>query len=253
MAEFLRLPGRSMRFHSLFVGAVVLGPITACVPHVRLPQPPFDAPGLLSANTPEARLASDLAPLLFVQRDEPFPLLRVAAVVHPTKPLIAYHLLWKHDVNGQWLPWAKPSDEEEVWVGYDSVTHAPTELWTYWHGTILHTDWHDRGLPAVSVQWGKHGSLPYRVIESDLPASKKLNVFYAGEFLMLPDIWLGKLGHGGPWGFFHSYERYRDFSDTVRTADHLVAVIRAENPRQALRAVFGRRYSNKTLWPWDVK
>lgn len=253
MTEFLRFARRNMRPHSLLVVAVALAPIAACVPRVTLPQPPFVARGVLAADAPEVRLARDLAPVLFVQRDEPFPLLRVAAVVHPTRPIIAYHLLWKHDVNGQWLPWAKPSDEEEVWVGYDSLTHAPTDMWTYWHGSILHTDWRDRGVPAVSVQWGKHGSLPHGVIESDLPATKTLNFFYAAEFFMLPDIWLGKLGHGGPWGFFHSYGRYRDFSDTVQTRDHLVAVIHAEDPREALHAVFGTRYSNKTHWPWDVK
>lgn len=238
-----------MHARSLAILAAALTPAAACVPHVTLPTAPFSAPGLVADSTPVARLARDLAPILFLQRDEPFPLLRVAAVVHPTKPIIAYHLLWQHDVNGQWMPWTKPSDEEEVWVGYDSVTHAPTDMWTYWHGTILHTDWRDHGPPAVSVQWGKHGSLPHRVIESDLPGTKTLNVFYAVEFALLPDIWMSKLGHGGPWGFFHSYGRYRDFSDTLRVRDRLVAVIRAEDPRAALSAIFGHKYSKKTPWP----
>jgi D-aminopeptidase len=47
-------------------------------------------------------------------------------------------LVWKWDVNGQWMPWTKSSDEEEVWVRYDSPSGIVTDLWTYWHGTILH-------------------------------------------------------------------------------------------------------------------
>jgi hypothetical protein len=172
-------------------------------------------------------------------------------VVHPTRPVIAYHLLWQHDVNGQWIPWAKPSDEEEVWVGYDPVSHAPTDMWTYWHGTILHASW-QRDVPlAVDVQWGKHGSLPHRTIESDLPRLKTLNLLYALEFVLLPDILIGKLAHGGPWGFFHSYGRYRDFSRQLPLGNRLDAVVVAADPRRALHALFGPRFSNKTHWPWD--
>jgi hypothetical protein len=190
-----------------------------------------------------------LAPVLYVQRDEYFPLERVVAILHPNRPVIAYVLAWKWDVNGQWLPWAKSSDEEEVWVGYDPVTRAPTDLWTYWHGSVLHADWRDKGRPAVSVQWGKHGSLPNGVIESDLPHPKTLNFMYALEFALLPDIWMGKLIHGGPWGFFHGYARYRDFSRVVPLADRLSAVARADDPRPTLRAILGPRFSNKLPWP----
>lgn len=203
------------------------------------------------ADSAAHRLAQSLAPMLYVQRDEPFALLRVVAVLHPSRPVIAYHLLWSHDVNGQWMPWTKPSDEEEVWVGYDSDTHAATDMWTYWHGTILHTDWRGNGQPAVDVQWGKHGSLPHRVIESDLPRTKTLNVFYLGEYLLLPDIWLSKAAHGGPWGFFHGYGRYRAFDHVLPLAQHLDAVLRAEDARPGLRAIFGRIYSNKRWWPGD--
>jgi hypothetical protein len=222
-----------------------------CVPRVELPPTPISAPGIVSSTDSIACLAERLAPTLYVQRDEPFPLVRVAAVVHPTRPVVAYHLLWQHDVNGQWLPWAKPSDEEEVWVGYDPATNQPTEMWTYWHGTILHTPWSRTVAPAVDVQWGKHGSMPHGVIESDLPRLKTLNTFYAVEFLLLPDIWIGKLAHGGPWGFFHDYGRFREFSRPLALRGRLDAVIVGENPHDALKAVFGRRYSNKLHWPWD--
>jgi hypothetical protein len=194
-------------------------------------------------------LARALAPVLYVQRDEPFALDRVAAVRHPTRPIIAYHLLWRHDINGQWLPWAMPSDEEIVWVGYDPVTTAPRELWTYWHGSILHTPLSADAQPAVDVQWGKHGSLPHRVIESDLPRGKTLNVFYVLGYLFLPDHWLGRISHGGPLGFFHTYARYRDFSIVMDLRDRLDAVFRTEDPSRELPAVFGPRYAHKRAWP----
>ena len=225
--------------------------ISACVPRVTLPELSNGALARVAADDSTRTLAVALAPLLHVQRDEPFPLLRVAAVVHPTRPVIAYHLLWQHDVNGQWMPWTKPSDEEEIWVGYDPTTHAATDLWTYWHGSVLHTSWRDKGPPAVDVQWGKHGSLPHRVIESDLPRFKSLNAFYAVEFFLLPDIWIGKLAHGGPWGFFHDYGRYRAFDRPVPLTDRLDVVLRADDPRDALHLIFGAKYSNKVHWPWD--
>jgi hypothetical protein len=227
--------------------------MTACIPPVHLPALPLSPPGTLSPDDSAAKLARRLAPTLFLQRDEPFQLIRVAAIVHPTRPVIAYHLLWEHDVNLQWVPWAEPSDEEVVWVAYDSLTRMPTDLWTYWHGSILHADWHGAGDPAVDVQWGKHGSLPHGVVESDLPGLKTLNVFYAGEFVLLPDIWLGKLAHGGPWGFFHGYGRYRSFTDALPLSNRLDVIVLTDDPREALRATFGRKYSNKRRWPWDIR
>jgi hypothetical protein len=211
--------------------------------------PPVPSPEAFPTDSATRALAKSLAPVLYLQRDEPFPLDRVAAVVHPTRTIIAYHLLWRHDVNGQWVPWAKPSDEEVVWVGYDSSTHAPTDIWTYWHGTVLHTPWQEHGQPAIDVQWGKHGSLPRGIETKDLPPNKTLNSFYAYEFALVPDILLGKLVHGGPWGFFHSFRRYTDFSKVLPLTDRLDMVVKTDDPRAVLHAVFGRDYSNKKWWP----
>ena len=235
-----------MRVFWIVIGATLL---MSCGRHIQLPPVPLSPPGV--ADSAHQRLAQNLAPVLYIQRDEPFPLLRVVAVVHPDRPIIAYHLLWSHDVNGQWMPWTKPSDEEEVWVGYDEETGLPTKLWTYWHGTILSTDWRGKGQPAIDVQWGKHGSLPHGVIESDLPRTKSLNAFYLGEYFLLPDIWLSKIAHGGPWGFFHGYARYRDFSRVVPLGARLDAVIRTDDARPALHVIFGMIYSNKRWWPDD--
>ena len=222
--------------------------LTACGPHAHIPQGPLPSFGALPASDSSAALARSLAPVLYVQRDEWFALERTVAVVNPSLPIIAYHLLWRDDINGSGIPFTVPTDEELVWVGYDSSTHAPTDVWTYWHGKILHTSWRDRGQPAIDVQWGKHGSLPHGIVESDLPASAKLNVYYALTWLTLPDIWLGRLTRPGPLCFCHGYGRYRDFSRVMPLADSLTAVVRTSDPVEALTAVFGK-YSKKPPWP----
>ena len=205
-------------------------------------------PAALSPSDSGAKLARRLAPLLYLQRDEWFPLDRAVAVLHPTRPVIAYHLLWRDDIHGSWIPFTVPTDEEVVWVGYDP-SGAPTDIWTYWHGKTLHADWRPRGTPAVDVQWGKHGLMPHGLIESDLPQLRKLNDFYAYHFIFLPDILLGRLTRPGPSGFFHSYARYRDFSRVLVLGDSLDAVVRTEDAREALAAVFGKPYSRKPQWP----
>lgn len=222
----------------------------ACGPRAHIPPIPVSLP--LAADSASVELARRLAPTLFLQRDEYFDLSRVVAVVHPTRPIIAYHLLWRDDVNGAWIPFTKATDQEVVWVGYDSVTREPTEIWTYWHGATLHMDWRGRGTPQVNVQWGKHGSIPRGLPDSDLPNNKSLNLFYAFTLLSLPDIWLGNLSRRGPWSFFHGYARYRDFSREVPLSGRLDAVMRTDDPMQALTAVFGGKYSRKHPWPKGV-
>jgi hypothetical protein len=206
--------------------------------------------GALAERDSVARLARALAPLLYLQPDEWFPLERVVAVVHPTRRIVAYHLLWRDDVHGSWIPFTIPTDQEVVWVGYDGGG-APTELWTFWHGTILHANWRDRGPAQVDVQWGKHGSLPRRIVESDLPESKTLNSFFLFTWLGLPDIWLGNLTRRGPWCYCKGYGRYRDFSKLVTLGNRIDVVVRTENPNPTLEAVFGRKYSRKRPWPRD--
>jgi hypothetical protein len=172
----------------------------------------------------------------------------VVAVVHPSRPVIAYHLLWRDDVHGAWLPFTIPTDEEIVWVGFDS-TKAPTDVWTFWHGRILHTDWRGRGRVEIDVQWGKHGSLPRGALEEDLPFPQKLDYFWLATFIGLPDIWLSDLMRKGPLCFCHGYGRYRRFTDLLPVAERIDATVLADNPRPALYAVFGKPYSKKRPWP----
>ncbi|HEY9228315.1 MAG TPA: hypothetical protein VIP11_16785 [Gemmatimonadaceae bacterium] len=195
-------------------------------------------------------MARALAPLLYLNKDEWFPLSRVVAVVHPKRRIIGYHLLWRDDVHGSWVPFTVPTDEELIWVGYDS-TGAPSDVWTFWHGTILHTDWRDRGRVAIDVQWGKHGSLPHDVVQADLPRFKKLSDFYVLTWIGLPDIWLGNLTRRGPWCFCGGYGRYRTFDKLLPLNDRIDVVVRSDDPKDALAEVFGKPYSKKTLWPAD--
>lgn len=237
--------------HKRSVLFLVAATATACGPRAHIPPRPASPeslPAALTPDDPQARLARALAPMLFIHRDEYFPLERVVAVVHPSRRVIAYHLLWRDDVHGSWIPFTVPTDEEVVWVGYDSSA-VPQELWTFWHGKILHTSWADRGMVAIDVQWGKHGSLPKGIIESDLPGLRTMNAFYAFTYLGIWDMWLGRLTRPGPGCFCHSYRRYREFTRPLPLADHLDAIVRTEDPSSVLAAVFGKPYSRKRNWP----
>jgi hypothetical protein len=229
------------------VGLALAG-ASACGPHAHIPPVPVSIPEALEGADSGVAFARSLAPLLYVQRDEWFPLDRIVAVLHPTRRVIAYHLLWRDDVHGSWIPFTVPTDEEIVWVGYDT-TRAPTDIWTFWHGNVLHTEWKDRGQVATDVQWGKHASMPHGMVESDLPTWKKLNLFYAFAWIGLADIWLGNMTRRGPCCFCHGYARYRDYSRQILLATRLDAILRAEDPTDALTAVFGRPYSRKRQWP----
>lgn len=237
--------------HNRIAMACVLGcfALAACGPRASIPPRPVALPeGVTEINGADSHLAKALAPVLFLQRDEWFPLERVVAVMHPTRPIIAYHLLWRDDVHGSWIPFTIPTDQEVVWVGYDG-SGAPTDVWTFWHGTILHTPWRDRGAAAIDVQWGKHGSLPRGTVESDLPAFKTVNAFYLFSWVGVVDMWLGKLTRPGPGCFCKGYDRYREYSRPVLLGDRIDVVVRAEDVKPALKAVFGRKFSNKRAWP----
>ena len=222
--------------------------LAACGPTAHIPPRPISVPSALPPDDPVASTARALAPVLYLQRDEWFHLERVVAVQHPNRPIIGYYLLWRDDVQGAWIPRTKATDEEIVWVGYDS-THAPTDVWTYWHGTILHADWRGRGPVAIDVQWGKHGSLP-RGKETDGPVwPRTLTNFWVSSWVTLPDVLLGRLSRRGPLCFCHGFERYRTFDRPLTIADRIDVVARVENPDAVLGAVFGRPYSQKRAWP----
>ena len=231
--------------YSTLIAVVVL---SACGPKAHIPQRPIAVDAALAPDDPAARLARAVAPVLYLQRDEWFRLERVVAVVHPKRPIIGYYLLWRDDVHGAWIPFTKATDEEVVWVGYDS-TNAPTDVWTYWHGKILHADWRGYGTVAVDVQWGKHGSMPRGIVNDDAIWPQTLSNFWVSAWVGIPDMVLGRLSRRGPLCFCHGYRRYRTFDHPVSTGALIDVVVRTETPDAALGAVFGRPYSEKGPWP----
>lgn len=223
---------------------------TGCGPLPDVPSVPrpIDLPGALTSGDSGAILARTLAPTLYLQPDEKFQLIRVVAVIHPSRPVIAYHLLWADDAHGAWVPYTNATDQEVVWVGYDS-TLTPTDLWTYWHGTILHADWRGRGEPSADVQWGKHGSIPHGAAGYDPFVLDALASFYNLTWLLLPDLFLGNITRSGPWCFCHGFGRYLQFTRALPLSSKLDAIVRLEDSDPALRLIFGERYSRKRAWP----
>ena len=96
--------------------------VTACGPRAHIPLRPANLPGVLAPTDSGTLLARRLAPVLYLQKDETFPLERVVAVLHPNRPIIAYHLLWRDDVHGSWIPFTVPTDD-----GFDVPTGSPGE------------------------------------------------------------------------------------------------------------------------------
>jgi hypothetical protein len=223
--------------------------LAACGPRTHFPALPPALPDSLAQNDSAAILARDLAPILYLQRDESFPLERTVAVLHPSRRVIAYYLTYRHDIAARWSPFSQGADEEEFWVGYDAA-NAPTDIWTYWHGDILHANWRGKGELGIDVQWGKHGSLPRGTPASDLPRDKSLEIFYAFTYAF-PDLFLGRLSSKGPLCFCHSFARYQEFTRPVVLGARLTAIGRTADPDSLLTAVFGPSYAHKPYWPWE--
>jgi hypothetical protein len=114
-------------------------------------------------------------------------------------------------------------------LGAHDASGAPPTSWTYWHGAILHTPWAGRQV-AVTVQWGKHGSLPLGAASTSCRAGKTLNAFYAYHWLGPAGHALGRLTRPGPLGFFRSYRRYREFDQPIHLGEHLDAIVVARSP-----------------------
>ena len=129
---------------------------------------------LLAAEPPQTPTAEQralvlkFAPRLFNVASEFFPLKDIAAIIHPEKPLIGYHLFWEDDIG---FPSDNdPCDHEVVWVEYSPATLAVTRVSTYFHRRIISTaeavndaNVH-AGRPWIGVEWGFHGSIPWQAL-----------------------------------------------------------------------------------------
>lgn len=113
----------------------------------------------------EIQVARRFAPRVYVTPTEFFPLKDFAVILHPDRPIIAYHLFWEDDID---FPEDNdPCDHELLWLQYSKDAKAIEKIWTYFHGRLLEGS--DEALrdarrhrmrPRVNVQWGKHGSMP---------------------------------------------------------------------------------------------
>src|SRR5437867_1504857 len=215
------------------------------------------------------------APRVFQVSGDPFGLKDVAAIHHPTEPMIAYHFFWEDDID---FPEDNdPYDHELVWVRYCTASMKVVSFHTYFHERILSSpdaiaDAARNGQrPRVNVQWGKHGSLPYgweklsirpdsgdierNYLDLDKPVSladynmaayRKLHT----EGRRLPDHPLGRhwpRRFEGEWSDFIAFNKAIDLRPILEK-NQLMAVSRWNN------AVINQRFiaynfRPKTEWP----
>ena len=199
------------------------------------------------------------APRLYTVAGEFFPLADVAAIVHPDKPVIGYHLFWGDDID--YPDDNDPIDHEVVWIEYDPATEAVVRVSTYFHEDILQGDAAVRDANAnsgrawIGVEWGKHGSLPWDAagIKSGQPNQelrKNWEILHT-KGTRAPDH---PLARGWPQRFVGGFDAYRAFSVLVDpshllNAKHMIKVGRWAN------AILDQHFlpynfSPKQEWPW---
>ncbi|MFC5648837.1 hypothetical protein ACFPYJ_06785 [Paenibacillus solisilvae] len=171
----------------------------------------------------EIRLMRQFCPILLTTPLECFPLKDVAAVHHPTLPLIGYHLFWEDDYD--FPDDYEPCDHEEIWVAYDPRTESITNVLTFFHSTVIESQaavqeaQENGGRPLVRIEWGKHGSLLKGWEKLMIPLKEITGMEWMQETFELvkrggrvPDH---PLKRHWPKGFEGSFEDYTDFSVPV--------------------------------------
>jgi hypothetical protein len=219
---------------------------------------------LLAAEPPVTPSAAQrarvlkFAPRLVLVRGEFFPLKDIAAILHPEKPIIAYHLFWEDDLG---FPSDNdPCDHEVVWVEYDPATERVTRVHTYWHGRILSTDAatadanSHAGRPWIGVEWGFHGSIPWQAVGSVQVVDDVLRDHWNKAHRELKARAPDPLARGWPREFTGDYAAFTRFSvafdprPMLRERD-LVYVSRWANATLN-RFCLRYNFAAKTEWPW---
>lgn len=218
-----------------------------------------EPPGEPSAA--QRTLVLKFAPRLVLVPAEYFPLKDIVAILHPDRPIIAYHLFWEDDLG---FPSDNdPCDHEVVWVEYDPATQRVTHVSTYWHGKIVTTDEAaadantHAGRPWIGVEWGFHGSVPWQALGKVPAVDDTLRSHWDKAHNQMKSQPRDPLARGWPTeyaGDFAAFTRFSvPFDPRPRLRDPgLVYISRWANAtlnRYCLRYNFAA----KTEWPWLAK
>lgn len=201
-------------------------------------------------------LALRFAPRLYINPAEPYQIRDLIVLIHPQKPLIAYHLIWEEDSIGPGI--GKEGDHEITWVEYDPISLKLVDVWAMWHRGILHTTQsvieaksHNQR-PRLSVQWGQHGMLPVgwdRLPTARPEAELRLHFTIAksvqlGQYTGSKDISSLK--------FQGNYSDYLTFSELVdsRQYIHPEKVIVGIDSKRIVPRMLSYTIAAKQSWPY---
>jgi len=202
------------------------------------------------------------APALLTTESEFFALRDVAAIHHPSEPLIVYHLFWEDDYN--FPDDYDPCDHEQVWVRYNPEGNDVTAVHTFFHSLILNSPSacgeanDNEGSPLIRVEWGLHGSLPHGWEElrsplDDRPIPELLELNYRSVSLggRVPDH---PLKQSWPKRFPGTFDDYKRFDRQVNTVDLLrnnKMIMVSERSNAVIQQYFLRyNFAPKYDWPF---
>jgi hypothetical protein len=215
----------------------------------RAPWPEYSGPEV----SPQ-QLALWFAPDLYLNSSEPFGVVAVIPVLHPSEPIIAYHVFFDDDamLAGR----GKQLDHEVMWVKYDPVTLKAVDVLTLWHRTVLETgacapDARLRGQHArVCVQWGQHGLLPFGW-ESLVTVRPRLELLMHYELVRYINRIPRASRKRPPVAFQGTYQAYTSFTRELQTRAYVetTAVVVGDDSDDALRARLAESFMLKKQWP----
>ncbi|OIO46935.1 MAG: hypothetical protein COS76_03130 [Candidatus Portnoybacteria bacterium CG06_land_8_20_14_3_00_39_12] len=202
-------------------------------------------------SSQDTSLSLSLAPILYCNKQEYFNLQDVYVIMHPEKPIIAYHLFWDDDIdfpNDQ-----HPNDHEIIWVKYNDAG-AVVNLWTYWHGKILEQNFtagDNNTRPVVYVQWGKHGLLPSNWNDK-FSLRPKTEIFlhylfwryrYAHKSGEIDKNWPKR--YNGSFASYISFERQIDTKTIIKKENILTGL----DVSVMIQSRYGENFKHKIEWP----
>ena len=229
-----------------------------------------------SPSSADVELVLRFAPEIRVTPAEPFGLRDVAAVIHPSRGWIAYHLFWEDDID--FPDDNDPCDHEVMWVRLDAERERAVDYFTYFHGRLLRAPRPvierinaAHGRPAAVVQWGKHGSMPLgwrelRIVADEGDAERRfyalnktitLEEYNRGTFEKLSTVGRrapsSPLGRGWPEKFNGEWKAFVDFSELIDIrpilTDKKMILVSPWNNAVLDRHFLPYNFRPKTEWP----